>query len=93
MVEYGCQPLLAVVFLPALDGYVIFAYGKECHDEFLGQTHVGHHRDVMVNGTTADAAAVGKLSLGVVLRHVDDEGKLVCGNHIHHIVISFLFLP
>ena len=47
----------------------------------------------MVDGTTTDAIAIGQLTLGVVLRHVDNQRKLMLGNHVHHIVLAFFVGP
>ena len=50
---------LIVVLLPRLDLDVVLFQGGEGFDESLCQTYVGHQRNVMVDGTTTDAVAVG----------------------------------
>ena len=47
----------------------------------------------MVDGSATNAIAVGQFALRVVLRHVDDEGEAVVGNHIHHLVRTVLVGP
>ena len=39
----------------------------------------------MVDGATTDSVTIGQLTLGVILRDVDDEVELVVGNHLHHV--------
>ena len=66
--------------MPALYLDVVDSQGAEGFDEGLCEAHVGHQRDVVVYGSTADAIAVCELSAGVVLRLVDDEVELMLGN-------------
>ena len=70
---------LCVILLPALNLDVILLQGGEGLDEGFGQTYIRHQRNVVVDGATTDAVAVGQLTLGVVLRHIDDEVELVGG--------------
>ena len=76
-----------------LDLDVFHLQGAEGLDEGFGQTDVGHQRNVMVDGTTADAVTIGELAVGVILRNVDDEVELVSLNHIHHVVGGILVGP
>ena len=39
----------------------------------------------MVDGATTDSVTIGELTLGVILRNIDDEVELVVGNHLHHV--------
>ena len=43
------------IFLPALNLDFILVHVAECFDERFGQTGVGNQRNVVVDGTTADA--------------------------------------
>ena len=82
-----------IVLLPALNLDVVLREGGEGFDEGLGKAHVGHQRCVVVDGATTYAITIGQLSLGVVLRHVDDKVELVGSNHVHDVVLSFLVGP
>ena len=84
---------LYVILLPTLNLDIIELHRAESIDESLGETHIGHQRDVMVDGTTTDAITIGELALGMVLRHIDDEVKLMVGNHVHHLVLTVFIRP
>ena len=47
-----------------------------CLDEGGSQTGIGEQRNVVVDGTTTDSVTIGELTLGVILRDVDDEVEL-----------------
>lgn len=64
---------LIIILLPALHLDVLQFQVAECLDEGLGQTGIGHQRNVVIDGTTTDAVAVGQLTFRVVLRYVDDQ--------------------
>ena len=84
---------LIVILLPRLDLDVALREGGEGLDVSLSQPDVGHQRRVVVDGSAADAVAVCQFTLGVVLGHIDDEGKAVLGYHVHHVVVAFLVGP
>ena len=74
-----------LVLLPALNLKLILAHCAECLDEGGSQTGIGEQRNVVVDGATTDSVTIGQLTLGVILRDVDDEVELVVGNHLHHV--------
>ena len=49
----------------------------------------------MVDGATTDSVTIGELTLGVILRDVDDEVELVVSNHLHHVreILVLLIRP
>jgi len=53
---------LIVILLPALDLHIVEVHGGEGLDEGLGQTDVGHQRNVVVDGATTDLITVGELT-------------------------------
>ena len=54
---------LSVIFLPRLDLQVFHTLLAEGFDEGRGEAGVGDERNVVVDGTTTDAVAVGELAL------------------------------
>ena len=84
-----------LVLLPALDLKLILAQCAECLDEGGSQTGIGDQRNVVVDGTTTDSVTIGELTLGVILRDVDDEVELVIRNHLHHVreILVLLIRP
>lgn len=55
-----------LVFLPALDLKIFQFRLAEGFDEGFCETCVRHQRDVMIDGATTDAVAVGQFSFAVV---------------------------
>ena len=62
-------------------------------DKRLSQSHVGNQWNVVVDSATANAVAVGELTLRVVLWNVHNQFKLVFANHVHHIVVGIFIRP
>ena len=83
------------VLLPALNLQLILAQCAECLDEGGSKTGIGEQRNVVVDGTTTDSVTIGELTLGVILRDVDDEVELVVGNHLHNVrdILMILIRP
>ena len=75
-----------VVFLPALYLDVFLLHLTEGFDKRFCKAGIGHQRNVVVDGATADTVTVGQLTFRVVLRNVDDQVELVSGNHLHYVV-------
>ena len=84
----GCILAFLLELVPALDRKIIDVDVAEGIDECACKASVGDERGVMVDSCTAEAVSVCELTLGVVLRDVDDEVETVVGNHLHHIVFG-----
>ena len=54
---------LSLIFLPALDLYVVKTYLAERFYERTGKARVGYKRDVMVNGGTPYAVAIAQFTV------------------------------
>ena len=79
------------VVLPALYLELALAYLAECFDEGRGEASVGDERYVVVDGSSADAVAIGELALAVILWYVDDEVELMVGYHLHDVLLVAVF--